>query len=201
MLSERSLDRLASFIDAIVAIAITILILPLADQVTELHNTTTGKLFHEQSDAFISFLISFIVIAVYWMREHELFENLVGYNTALRAAALLWILGIVVLPYPTALISNSEVRDGLANALYIGTLLWLSVTAFAQAWIVDRHPQMHRADSPPEPFDLVSASMLVVLMLVALTISVLAPGVGMLSLLILFLMRPIEAWRRRVDAA
>jgi uncharacterized membrane protein len=70
MTAAKSVDRLVAFTDAVVAIAITLLVLPLADLVHEAaakHETSWEVISKNQSQIF-SFLLSFVVIARMWVR-------------------------------------------------------------------------------------------------------------------------------------
>lgn len=193
MYSERSLDRLAAFNDAIVAIAITLLVLPLTDAAAQVGTKSTNELLSEQAGDFIAFLLSFVVIAMFWMRQHETFEHLISYTMGFRTAVIFWILTIVFLPYPTALIANADSHDTAANALYVGTLLATALASIAQGWIIDRNPAMQHPDVPPKDFSLVRAVRSAGLLAIALAISVVFPSIGLWSLLLLALNGRYEA--------
>jgi uncharacterized membrane protein len=77
--SERGLDRFVTFLDAVVAIAITLLVLPLVEL---LHGsdpqTSLSRLLTEEAGTFGAFLLSFAVIARLWLAHHRLVERVGG---------------------------------------------------------------------------------------------------------------------------
>jgi uncharacterized membrane protein len=60
----RDLDRVLTFVDAIVAIAITLLVLPLVELASEVRDGgRVSNLLHDHSEELWSFALSFYVIA------------------------------------------------------------------------------------------------------------------------------------------
>lgn len=110
MHTERGFDRLVNFSDAVVAIAITLLILPLVDTATELNDKTVSELLADNWVKLLVFVISFAVIGRFWLAHHRMYENIVGYDKPLLWANLFWLLTIVFLPFPTELIAAGAGR-------------------------------------------------------------------------------------------
>src|ERR1043166_7297553 len=80
-------ERLATFIDAIFAIVMTIMILEV--KVPEIAGVSGGNLRHELHKTigpFTGFLISFFTVAIIWFDHHDLFKLL---NGATKGFALL----------------------------------------------------------------------------------------------------------------
>src|SRR5918998_5814172 len=74
--TDRGLDRLVTFLDAVVAIAITLLVLPLVDVLPDEGGTVPlGDLLAEEARRFVTFLLSFAVIAQLWLVHHRLVER------------------------------------------------------------------------------------------------------------------------------
>jgi len=67
--------RVVAFVDAVVAIAMTLLILPLMESVSEVAaaDEDTAQWFAGHDGQLISFVISFVIIAMFWMIHHRLF--------------------------------------------------------------------------------------------------------------------------------
>ena len=124
-------ERFGAFTDAVVAIAMTLLILPLMELVPEAarEGLSTAEVLREHSGQFTAFLLSFVLIAVFWFQHHRLFRADTP-HTGLRALAnLAWMVTIVFLPVATAMTGSME-TDRLQILVYIGTLAlssWLLV--------------------------------------------------------------------------
>ena len=120
----RSAERLKFFTDAVVAIAMTLLILPLMESVAEAgrDGVTTADYLHEHGGQLFSFALSFVIIASFWAGHHSLFEHVERYSAALVWLNIAWMFTIVWLPVPTAMV-GSMAEDGPQKAIYIGTLL------------------------------------------------------------------------------
>jgi uncharacterized membrane protein len=68
---RRDFDRLLTFVDAIVAIAITLLVLPLAELTTDIGGQPVAHLLRTHQGQLWSFLLSFAVIARLWFVQHH----------------------------------------------------------------------------------------------------------------------------------
>ncbi len=99
---ERDLDRFLTFVDAVVAIAITLLVLPLAELAPELGDGSVTDLLREHEGELLGFFLSFAVIARLWLAQHSTVSSLVRQDRQVVSLMLLWLLTIVVLPFPTA---------------------------------------------------------------------------------------------------
>lgn len=142
-------ERLTFFSDAVVAIAITLLALelPLPEGATSAE--LLRSLGHHRSE-YISFLISFAVVAAHWRAHHRLFH----YVTTVRGGPLRltfgWLLMMVLMPFATKVIAEDggfEFRFVLYALVQVVALaLFLAMTRQ-----IHRH-HLHRADTPPELF-------------------------------------------------
>lgn len=194
--TERGLDRLIFFTDAVAAIAITLLILPLVEKVssTAAHGQSAPEFLAENLGALLSFVLSFAVIARLWVAHHAIFESVRAYNRRLIVLTLIWAFTIVFLPLPTEMISQFD-TNATTIGLYIGTMTLSSVALLGALLTIraDDRVQIEKVTS-----GLVFASVCTTsLFVVALIVGVLLPQVGYLALLVLFLSGPIEAIARR----
>jgi len=193
---EASVERIILFSDGVLAIAITLLILPL----TEIHPTedaTLADIVVEHSAALGAFALSFAVIANYWTIHHSLFRPLRHHNGPIVLLNMFWLAAIVFLPFPTALISDGI--DGGFAALYIGTLLAVSVLNLLIGNYLARHPELTDGEAAAESRQNVVASALSVgAILIALIISLFSPGIGLFALLLLI---PAQVIAGRVNRA
>jgi len=134
------LRRLVNFSDAVVAIAITLLILPLVDLASSIGPGGLSPFLHHHSAQFLAFGLSFAVIGSFWWGQHQMLEHIVGYNQLLVAGMFLWILSIVFLPFPTELLSTATNGGQGVHALYVGTMLVTTAAVLIQEWAYVRSP-------------------------------------------------------------
>jgi len=177
-------DRLIGFSDGVIAIAVTLLILPLVDNASELRLDSLDVFISDVAPQFLIFLLSFVVICRYWLVHHNLFRFLKGFNGPLFWLNALWLLSIVVIPFPTELLGRIGPDVPFVTGLYIANLLVTALAGVAIERQIKRHPELRKDDAPTPSLALGSASVL--LLFVALIISVVFPSVGPWSLLLLF---------------
>lgn len=113
-----------------VAIAITLLALDLP---VPTGNTMTGfwsSLRHDDG-RYVSFLISFWVIAAAWSRHQDVFQYVDRVDSRLRALGLCWLLLIVLIPFATRLLTVRGDSDLGPHALRFGFYALLQVLTCA----------------------------------------------------------------------
>jgi len=149
MATDRGLDRVVFFTDAVVAIAITLLILPLVDSVPDAANRgqDVEVYFQENFGQALGFVISFVVIARLWRGHHSLFQHVRAYNRRLLSLSLYWTFTIAVLPLPTAIIAQALI-DRAAIAVYVGTMTASSILLTVMTVVVHRNPDVEDPDNP-----------------------------------------------------
>lgn len=192
---ERDLQRLMTFVDAIVAIAGTLLVLPLV----ELANSRAldegvSELLWENQGEFWAFLVSFLVIAQMWLVQHRILSPVERQSPHIVGLLLAWTLTIVLLPFPTSLLADSG-DEALAKILYMGLLAVSTAILAVLAWVIRRDPSVRSEGEPSDPVDSFIPSLIFV---VALVISLLWPAASYFPLLLLFLGDPIGSALRRL---
>ena len=185
---ERDLDRLLTFVDAIVAIAITLLVLPLAELATHADDyDTVGSLLREHSEELWSFVLSFYVIARLWMSQHHAVSPLLVGNTRIVGLLIAWTFTIVVVPFPTSLVAVSG-HDAVTKVLYVGTMATsIGIIGLLRVEI-GRHPELTDGTPYAGPVGgLVTAG----LMLLALMLMLTVPSTSYFPMLLLVLDGPL----------
>jgi uncharacterized membrane protein len=182
---KRGVERIIAFSDAVVAIAATLLVLPLVDAAIEIKRVDIGELLSENGDRLFVFVLSFAVICRFWLIHHRMYEHVVDYTPALIQINFVWLLSIVFLPFPTQLLGSTPHRQPLIYGLYIGTMFVTTATAAAAQWIIARSPRVEppsaQASASVDP-GFVTAGAMAVALLVAVTV----PQIGLWSLFLLF---------------
>jgi uncharacterized membrane protein len=194
-----SSDRMIAFTDAAVAIALTLLVLPLVDIVPEAARAgEPAKAVITNNLAPIgSFLLSFAVIARFWTAHHRLFGFEHRLTRALVQLNLLWVLTIAVLPFPTEMIASFNTRMFVVP-FYLAVLLVCSASLTTMTVMMRRTAVADgNDDGVPESFvvgSLASTTTIVIALVVVLAI----PSVGPWAFFILLADAVIEPLIRRL---
>src|SRR5271169_5675665 len=131
-------NRLEAFSDGVIAVIITIMVLEL-----KVPRDTTLSSLRSLAPQFLSYLLSFLVVAIMWVNHHHLLHS------ARRAdARLLWsnntlLFFMSLVPFVTAYMGNN-CWDPRAVALYGFVLALCSISFFLLRWAIIQH---HR-DNP-----------------------------------------------------
>jgi uncharacterized membrane protein len=193
---DRGFDRFVTFLDAIVAIAITLLVLPLVELTADIDEyESVNELLRENRAELWAFLLSFLVVSRFWLAQHDSVRHVVRFDQRLASLLMLWALTIVFLPFPTALTAEAEGND-TTKVLYIGTLIVTMLVMSAIEGYLRAHPELSDGD-PEGDLDPLDGLVNVVLLLAALGLTLTLPAVGYFPILLLLVAGPIEkGWRR-----
>lgn len=150
--SGRALDRLLNFSDAVVAVAITILALPLVDIAGPSEGDSMIDVLRAHLGEIQTFVVTFIVVGILWGVHNRIVNVLRAYDSAIFWLSLLWLMGFVFMPWPSSLYDGSsfsalraeEFQPGSngAGVLYWLTVAYISLIGALTAWHISRHPDL-----------------------------------------------------------
>nr|WP_277348468.1 TMEM175 family protein [Planctomonas sp. JC2975] len=187
-----SADRAKAFIDAVVAIAMTLLILPLLEAITSLGSEGHAKpsipaalWFDGNYLLLVSFLISFAVIAMFWINHHRMFAGVRRVTTPLLWLNMAWLLTIVWLPVATAMTGILHSDDVLVLVAYIGTMALTSLLALVQELYLRAHPELHDIPEHALLRGLGASLAMTVLFLISLGVAIVFPVISYFALFLL----------------
>jgi uncharacterized membrane protein len=182
-------ERLLAFSDGVVAIALTLLVLPLAELVPEGGEPTgSGLAIVTDNLAPIgSFVLSFAVIARFWAAHHRIFDDARRVSRRLVWVNTVWLFTIVVLPFPTEMVGAYS-DDPFTLRFYVTTLFVSSALLTVMTVLVVRA----RAREGRPPLRNVATGGTALLLLVILVVTLAAPQWGYWPLLLLFATSPVE---------
>jgi len=129
--------RCESFSDGVFAVAITILVfnlLPIAD-ITK-PPLTTGSL-ASHWPAYFAYAVSFLTIGIMWLNHHTMLSAVIRVNRTVLVLNLLLLMGVVAIPFPTALIAahlNNSTAGKVAAVSY-GLVMIAIGFGFGSMWI------------------------------------------------------------------
>lgn len=183
-------ERLLAFSDGVVAIGLTLLVLPLADLVPEAGDPEGSGLsiITDNLAPIGSFVLSFVVIARFWAAHHRVFDDAPRVSPGLVWMNTAWLFTIVVLPFPTEMVGSFP-EDHFTLRFYVGTLFASSALLTVMTHLVARsRPVEERAAVVRRSGSGVTA----LLLLLVLVVTLVVPDLGYWPLLVLFATSPLE---------
>lgn len=121
--SSLSFERIVFFSDAVYAIVITLLVLPLAAEFEAPdEDTNLAHVLGELWPHILSFLISFLVIGQFWMAHHRMYRMIGSYDGGLLWLNLFCLLTVTFMPFPTAVLGAVQDEHNLEVVFYAAAL-------------------------------------------------------------------------------
>ena len=120
-------SRVEAFSDGVFAIAMTLLIIDV--KVPAAAESHLAFQLIQQWPSYVSFLISFAFIGIMWINHHRLFTHIARCDDLLLVLNLLLLLGVIAVPFPTAVLAThlGKVDERTALILYNGTYVFIAV--------------------------------------------------------------------------
>lgn len=140
---RRYLERITAFSDGVVAIALTLLVLPLVDLVPPDvdHGQSTWQALSDNGPALLAFVVTFLVIAVMWMAHSRVFALIEQYDEFIVWANIAYLFSIVVLPFPSKWLQLEGFGGGV-GVLYFLALAISSGSLYAITRHVAGRPEL-----------------------------------------------------------
>jgi uncharacterized membrane protein len=139
--NEPDTMRLETFSDAVIAIAITLLILEI--RVPHVEAASPAELWQELRALwpnYLGFLISFVTLGVMWANHCVIFRYIARTNHVFTLINLFLLLCIAFIPFPTALMADylGHPAQEVGLIVYSGTFV-ITAVAFNLVWIYARN--------------------------------------------------------------
>jgi uncharacterized membrane protein len=169
--------RTEALSDGVFAIAMTLLVLDLRVPDHETGSLLIGLL--RQWPGYVSFLASFLYIAVIWTNHHGAFRRIASIDRVLSWANMGVLLGAVLLPFPTAVLADAfragSIEDErTAVVLYAALAVFMSTTWIVFFWV------LHRRSSTTSSRDTVSWKAQVQRPIIGILCYIVGAGLGVL---------------------
>jgi uncharacterized membrane protein len=145
-------ERLLTLSDGVVAIALTLLILgiqvPAPDSLHDPDSVSAlaGALSHTV-DGWISYVISFYVIAQFWMVHRQFFRRVRGHRDGVAAWNFLFLFTITVMPFTSDLIGKFP-ENPLSVIIFSANLILATLARFGMLWFIRRHGLLAAQGTP-----------------------------------------------------
>jgi uncharacterized membrane protein len=129
--------RVEAFSDGVFAVAITVLVFDLKTPEHERGELLRALL--DQWPVYLSFLASFLYVGVLWMNHHATFARIARMDRGLRLINLLLLLHCVVLPFPTAMMSETLQEADAADARAAIVIYAIGGALMCATWLAFFH--------------------------------------------------------------
>ncbi|MGY1696082.1 MULTISPECIES: TMEM175 family protein [unclassified Geodermatophilus] len=136
MESPLGFERLVFFSDAVYAIVITLLVLPLTAEI-ELPENEEG-LFRQVLDLWptvLTFAVSFLVIGQFWIAHHRTFGHVRRSDHGLLWFNLVALMTVAFMPFPAALLGSHSTADDAFPVVFYAASLTLASAALTATWL------------------------------------------------------------------
>ncbi len=143
-------DRLVTLTDGVFAIAMTILVLelgvPAADRA--LTDRELGELLLEMWPDFLVYGLSFMVLGMFWLMHHAIYDSVVHYDFTLQWLNIAFLLFAALIPFSTALFGEHGATRTTALA-YGCNMLAIPLTGWAMWSYASAGHRLVRPDLDP----------------------------------------------------
>lgn len=190
-----TVERVNALSDGVFAVAITLLVVSLA--VPTIRGTVTeSKLAHGLAELwphFFAYVLSFLIIAMFWISHHSLFSAIRRVDKMLIWLNIFYLLLIVFMPYPTNILSLFG-ETKVAVILYASVLAGASILQGAMALYATRGRRLVDDD-----FDMTEAGtfqrnafLMAGVFILSIGVAIVNPQVAQFCWLLLFLIPLVE---------
>ena len=130
-------DRMLTFSDGVFAIIITILVLDL--EVPDLSSgQSLASSLEEMRPTFAAFVISFLMVGMYWVGHRDMFVNVRLVNRDVLWLNLLFLLPVAVIPFAASVLGEYSTQPAALH-LYGAVLVVATLMRMVLYWYLVRH--------------------------------------------------------------
>lgn len=187
IITGRSLDRVINFSDAVVAVAITVLVLPVVAIDGPSQNQSMLDVIQANSGQLTAFVVTFFMLFIFWQGHHRVFENFSAINNSIMWLNAGWLATVAFLPWPSKLIDMGN-NSADASWLYCLTLCVNALLLHFIYQVGRRHPEF-LVDPKLWSFWLSISFVFAVAFAVLFVASLIWPGTALWLLFLLFPLR------------
>lgn len=170
-------ERLTVFVDAVIAIALTLLALDLPIPTGDTTDAMLSSVL-DHGNEYLAFALSFAVISAHWRAHHEIFRYVGSLSGRLTSLTLAWLFMQVLMPFATRVITAHGAFPPRFSLYAIVQVL--ASASFALIIREIRREHLYRTDVPPPEFaqSLVRSSCLAAVFGVSVPLSFVTTSTG-----------------------
>lgn len=142
------LERMLFFSDAVFAIVITLLALDLRlpEAAHGFKEAELRRALLELTPKYFAFVISFLVVGMFWLGHHRKFRIVKSYDLPLLRVNLLLLMAVTLVPFSTSVLSEGGGRTGVV--LYAANMVILGLLSTYMSWRAHRNDMIDAGASP-----------------------------------------------------
>jgi len=126
--------RAEAFSDGVFAVAITVLVFGLLSVGSG--PLLTARVLLQAWPHYLAYVVSFLSVGIMWMNHHTILGHVTRVDRPLLVLNLLLLMGIVAVPFPTALVAEHLLKPGGTAAVVTYGLVMIVISAgFAGIWV------------------------------------------------------------------
>jgi uncharacterized membrane protein len=191
---QLSKHRIEALVDGIFAVAMTLLVIELKLP-EHVQATSSAELLHvldELAPTFFSWLVSFLVLAIFWVGNHRLYSYVRHVDGPLLCYTILMLAGASLLPFASAV--NGRFLSQLAQSVYAVVMTLMAIGSLLVATRIYRHPELcsHPMDKATYAGVCIRQGTLVVIAALTVVLAGVLPGAANFAFLLLVLGRPLS---------
>ena len=184
-------DRLIALTDGVIAIAITLLVLEISVPTIPAGSAVSvlPELILEQWHEFFGFVLSFLVIGLYWLLHRRIFVHIERHDRGLVWLNLLFLLTVAFVPFGSGLLATYPTRFGI---MFYSGMLALTGLSLAVLWMYASRQRLLEEGLTSRTVGIQAARFLAspLVFVVSIFVAAFDPTLGILSWLLLL---PINA--------
>lgn len=172
-------ERINALNDGVFAIVITLLVLELKipDIPPDLVATQLPRALQEAGPKVLSHIVSFVVLGIYWVGQHNIFMHIKRHNRVLLWLNIFFLLCVASMPFPTGLVVRYG-QQQICVVIYAATLIITGLALDLLWWYASHNCRLVDKNIDPNLVAFVHRRILL-----APLIYLLAIGVSFVSLL------------------
>jgi uncharacterized membrane protein len=191
-----SKHRIEAMTDGIYAVAMTLLVMELKlvnPETIKSHGALIAAVTN-LTPKFIAWVISFFVLALFWLGNHRLFQLVRHVDDRLLKLCILQLSAVSLMPF-ASMLSGEFVKTLFAQFIYSAVMIYLSVCALLVTRHIYRHAEICSEVMPRGTY--VSSCFrlwcLIVISLIAILIASFVPGMGNMAFILMVAVGNISA--------
>jgi uncharacterized membrane protein len=142
--------RTEAFSDGVFAIAITLLVLDIKlPAETATSDRDLRHLLQQALPNILTFIFSFLVVGVFWVAHHRIFESIKSMNHFLLWSNIFYLMTIAVIPFPAAVLAQHPFYN--TSVIFYSSILFLcGLQHFFLLRYVYKHAELKATQFTPD---------------------------------------------------